>query len=57
MKRIFILLLVSFFIQNGNAQDTYLNFKNEIEAFKKNDSIVAPPQNAILFVGSSSFNF
>ena len=33
------------------------DFKNEIEAFKKNDSIVPPPTNAILFVGSSSFNY
>jgi lysophospholipase L1-like esterase len=30
-------------------------FWNEIREFKKQDSISAPPQNAILFVGSSSF--
>lgn len=30
-------------------------FQNEIQAFKKQDSISAPPANAILFVGSSSF--
>src|SRR5215218_3128226 len=30
-------------------------FIQEIEAFKKQDSIAMPPKNAILFVGSSSF--
>jgi lysophospholipase L1-like esterase len=30
-------------------------FYEEIKAFKKQDSIKAPPKNAILFVGSSSF--
>ena len=30
-------------------------FNDEIQAFKKQDSIVVPPKNAILFVGSSSF--
>ena len=30
-------------------------FFNEIQNFKKQDSIHPPPQNAILFVGSSSF--
>ena len=30
-------------------------FQNEIQAFKKQDSISPPPANAILFVGSSSF--
>lgn len=30
-------------------------FLNEIEAFKKEDSVNPPPKNAILFVGSSSF--
>ena len=32
-------------------------FWNDIQAFKKQDSIAPPPKNAILFVGSSSFNF
>lgn len=57
MKRIAIFLLVVILANNVFAQNTYLNFKNEIEAFKKNDSIVPPPQKAILFVGSSSFNY
>lgn len=30
-------------------------FQNEIQAFKKQDSISPPPKNAILFTGSSSF--
>lgn len=30
-------------------------FINDIKAFKKQDSIAFPPENAILFVGSSSF--
>lgn len=30
-------------------------FLNEINAFRKQDSISTPPKNAILFVGSSSF--
>jgi len=30
-------------------------FWNEIESFKKDDSLHQPPKNAILFVGSSSF--
>lgn len=30
-------------------------FYNEIRAFKKQDSVAAPPKNAILFAGSSSF--
>ena len=36
------------------AQD--LPFWEEIQAFKKEDSLQAPPENAIVFVGSSSFN-
>jgi lysophospholipase L1-like esterase len=32
-------------------------FAGEIQAFKKQDSIHFPAKNAILFVGSSSFNF
>ncbi len=31
------------------------SFWKEIQAFKKEDSIQAPPKNAIVFVGSSSF--
>jgi lysophospholipase L1-like esterase len=37
------------------AQEKKPAFWNDIQAFKKQDSISAPPKNAILFVGSSSF--
>ncbi len=50
-KKFFIaccLLLATFFL---NAQP----FANEINAFKKQDSISFPSKNAILFIGSSSF--
>jgi lysophospholipase L1-like esterase len=39
------------------AQQENPPFWDEIQAFKKEDSIHPPPKNAILFVGSSSFNF
>ena len=48
---IFIALIISF---QAKAQ---LPFYNEMQNFKKQDSIQPPPQHAILFVGSSSFNF
>ncbi|HYK57497.1 MAG TPA: SGNH/GDSL hydrolase family protein [Flavisolibacter sp.] len=55
MKKIFPvwLALLSFTITHkANAQQW---LANEINEFKKQDSIAAPPENAILFVGSSSF--
>lgn len=58
MKRYLLFFVLSIVVfQQLYAQSTYLNFKNEIEAFKRNDSIVPPPAHAILFVGSSSFNY
>lgn len=54
MKRILTLLLICISIP-VIAQD--LPFWREIKAFKKADSIQAPPENAIVFVGSSSFRF
>ncbi len=56
MKKALLKLLVLFFA----AQTTVVNaqqatFWDEIQAFRKTDSLQAPPQNAILFVGSSSF--
>ena len=53
MKRrfFFFLLLCLFACNNIFAQ----RFIEDIQAFKKQDSISFPPQNAILFVGSSSF--
>ena len=39
------------------AQTTHPPFWDEIQNFKKEDSLKPPPKNAILFVGSSSFRF
>ena len=47
---IFIALIIS---HHTKAQPP---FYDEIQNFKKQDSINPPPQHAILFVGSSSFN-
>ncbi len=46
-----VLLLTVFFLNTVQSQ----KFKADILAFKKQDSVVFPPSNAILFVGSSSF--
>ena len=46
---IFLLFIGSFVFSQQPA------FWNDIQAFKKQDSAEAPPKNAILFVGSSSF--
>lgn len=48
---IVLFFLTSFFVQ---AQDTR-PFYNEINYFKKQDSIKFPPKNAVLLVGSSTF--
>ena len=37
------------------AQDQQPAFWDDIQAFKKQDSVSFPPKNAILFIGSSSF--
>src|SRR5213596_1026689 len=47
------LLLFVFATQSINAQEP--PFYNEIQQFKKQDSISFPPKDAILLVGSSSF--
>ena len=52
-----LLTIISFFAiiatiaQNHNS----IPFQDEIEVFKKMDSLSSPPKNSILFVGSSSF--
>ncbi len=57
MKKIYnyilSLALLLFTFLSVKAQDTA--FLKDIQKFKKQDSISFPPQNAILFVGSSSF--
>lgn len=47
------LIVIVFSFQSLHAQEP--PFYNEIQEFKKQDSISFPPKNAILFVGSSSF--
>ncbi len=47
------LVITVFAFQSINAQ--HQPFYDEIQQFKKQDSISFPPKNAILFVGSSSF--
>lgn len=37
------------------AQEQRPAFWNDVQAFKKKDSVSFPPKNAILFIGSSSF--
>lgn len=54
MKRIFIILFFVFLvIPVANAQQW--PFFDEVQAYRKQDSISVPPRNAILFIGSSSF--
>lgn len=53
MKQLIILLLLGFnFAQAQNPP-----FYEEIQAYKKQDSVQFPPKQAILLIGSSSFNF
>jgi lysophospholipase L1-like esterase len=48
-------LLVLFFICNASIAQNIQIFQNEINAFRKQDSLNPPPDDPILFVGSSSF--
>ena len=54
IKRLFIAGLFLFSVQ-AVVQAQQQPFYNEIDSFRKQDSISAPPKNAILFIGSSSF--
>jgi lysophospholipase L1-like esterase len=51
--KIFLLITLLFSALISHAQTA--PFQNEIDAFKKEDSLHFPPKDAILFVGSSSF--
>jgi lysophospholipase L1-like esterase len=51
MKSIVTIAILLFW---GNPKTTAQPFKNEIDAFKKQDSISMPPKGAVLFTGSSS---
>ena len=51
LKLITLLLLVNFVLKAQEKQAFY----NEIQYFKKQDSLQFPPKNAVLFIGSSTF--
>ena len=51
LSRFFILLACMVIAKTATSQP----FINEINAFRKADSITTPPKNAILLIGSSSF--
>lgn len=55
MKKTNTLILSLFFFVVLQAQETKHAFWNDIQAFKKQDSINMPAKGQILFVGSSSF--
>jgi lysophospholipase L1-like esterase len=58
VKQVYLTLVLFLLVSSALlAQDTKPPFWDEIQAFKKEDSIYSPAKNAILFVGSSSFNF
>lgn len=54
MQKLFQTLILGFISSIACAQ-TAPPFWDEIQAFQKKDSVQAPAKNAILFVGSSSF--
>lgn len=54
MKRILTLLLILFCIQ-AIAQNSKPAFWQDIQNFRKQDSVQIPPAHPILFIGSSSF--
>lgn len=51
LSKFFILLACMVIAETATSQP----FINEIKAFRRADSITAPPKNAILLIGSSSF--
>lgn len=55
VTRFLITLLLIQLCNNESFAQQIPPFKNDIEAYKKQDSINPPPMGAILFVGSSSF--
>ncbi|WP_242918602.1 SGNH/GDSL hydrolase family protein [Pontibacter liquoris] len=48
------LLVAGFILPQANAQEQKPAYWDEIQAFKQQDSLQMPPQQAILFTGSSS---
>lgn len=55
MKNVKLILLLLLFGNLVNAQQEKPPFWDDIQAFKKEDSVHQPAKNAILFIGSSSF--
>jgi lysophospholipase L1-like esterase len=55
MKKPKLILLLLLFVTQLNAQQQQPPFWDDIQAFKREDSVHQPVKNAILFVGSSSF--
>jgi lysophospholipase L1-like esterase len=55
MRKIRILWVFVLYASLTFAQDQKPAFWNDIQSFKKQDSVYYPPKNAILFIGSSSF--
>lgn len=55
MRKILTPFLLVLLVMAGHESAAQQPFQKEITAFKKQDSLADPPQNAILFVGSSSF--
>ncbi|HEY9260201.1 GDSL-type esterase/lipase family protein [Chitinophaga sp.] len=56
MKKIFATVFCFCCLLTGYAQQQY-PFYNDIQAFKQQDSIHPPVNDAILFIGSSSFTY
>jgi pentatricopeptide repeat protein len=55
MKSIFSLLILFLFTSFAIAQETKPAYWDDIQKFKKQDSIAMPEKKQILFIGSSSF--
>jgi lysophospholipase L1-like esterase len=56
MKKAFC-FLVSLLLTGAALQAQQPPYYEEIQTYKRQDSVQMPPKNAILFIGSSSFNF
>ena len=55
LRKVFLLIICGATVFTSCSQENEKPFYKEIQAFKKADATNPPPQNAILFVGSSSF--
>jgi len=55
MRKVRILLVFVFYASVSFSQEQKPAFWDDIQGFKKKDSVSFPPRDAILFVGSSSF--